>query len=394
VASALRPSEALSKIRGALLESAVVSSLYPVVDDLHGFMSYWRESSVGREVDIVFESSNGLIPIEVKSGDNKSGLAQFREKFSSSINTAYLLKDDDHWDYREEGKSPCVVMPVSYFLYFLNSTNLMKCEQEWSTKTQFSFGTPVMELALPESLKHIQTFRNQKRKQFIDTIQGAPFYRIAAGPQQSTNATWNVSRATEELAPLLQDPPKIREFDNAWHPGVGHRATPQGFTEGLKAEIFLGPERYKRLYFYFNGALEFFVPINGFFLLHEQHQHNWLNPYPLIEYTVNFLRLFKKISSILEIKDPFWFELQLENVRGLELHPGHPLSMAYMMHAPDSDQYAIKEESIFVNGTIPYLNPYKEDIEAYEILKLLYFKLGLREEALPFFDKDGTCRMK
>ena len=64
--------------------------------------------------------------------------------------------------------------------------------------------------------------------------------------------------------------------------------------------------------------------------------------------------------------------------------------MAYMRPLHNLKDYILKDNVILINGTIPYLNPYKEDIEAYEILKSLYFRLGLREEMLPFFDKDGT----
>lgn len=392
VVSALRPADAEKSLRGHILESAAAAHLYDAIQGRNGFLSYWREKADGPEVDIVVHWPEGVVPLEVKSRGRQSGMAAFQTKFAKDIQCAFLLKDANEWNAKWEKHHSQLTMPLPHFLYMMGFKEQESTEKEIQMKRQAFLESGTIEIRLPESLTDLNEFRKKQRSLFQEMIGIEPFFRLAAGPGRLRQSLWNLTRSEKELAPLLRYPPRIREgIVGDWYPGVENHAEIVSFDEGIKGELFVGGYRYKSIFLYYNGALEFFVPVDDAFLLHKRKEP-WINPFPLVEYTVNFFRLFKRIVEVLSLEGPYWFELQIQNSQGFELHPGHPESMAHLR--PEIHPGArIHQEDFGFDGTIPRFNPFK-DVEAFEILKTLYYKLGLRPDDLPFFEPDGTCRIQ
>jgi len=389
ITSALRPFDARSSKRGLILESAVVSHILPSLEGTNGFLSYWRERPNGQEVDIVAHWSDGVLPIEVKSSGKKSGMLKFIENYESEIMGAYLLKDQNEWEWSSKGSKPGVIMPIAHFLYMLGYKEKQMMQGDLERKRDIVIQPKPIEIFLPEEMTDLKVFQKKIRNDFSNASEKKPFFRLVVGPEKLLKTMWTVDRSVEPFFQLLRYPPRIRDgIVGDWNPGVGRFAEPVIFSEGIKAET-TGWE--KRICLYFNGSLEFSVPIkHRIFLIDEQSKQ--INPYSLVEYTVNFMRLFKKTTGLLDMKEPYWFELDIINAENLELRAGHPKSEEYQF-SNFVKKHRFGSEPFVLSGRIPELNSLKPDIEAFQVLKNLYFQLGLGE-GLPFFDKDGTCRIQ
>ncbi|MGE5342940.1 MAG: ATP-binding protein [Candidatus Omnitrophota bacterium] len=105
--------------KGALIENLIFTEL--AKDDflLNADMFYWRSKS-GAEMDFVLQTSNGIIPIEIKSGSARPGLLSrsfhaFLDHFSPQF-ALFLNKDLFHIEMVNQTR--VVYIPNHWFLLF------------------------------------------------------------------------------------------------------------------------------------------------------------------------------------------------------------------------------------------------------------------------------------
>lgn len=109
----IRDSETLQThpARGALFETWVISEL---LKERHNAgqppdLYFWRDST-GHEIDVVFETATGLIPIEIKSGTTYVGnwfkaLKRWQEMAKQEDSTMHLVYGGEHSLEREDVKA-------------------------------------------------------------------------------------------------------------------------------------------------------------------------------------------------------------------------------------------------------------------------------------------------
>ena len=157
----------------------------------------------------------------------------------------------------------------------------------------------------------------------------------------------------------------------------------EGSAEGIRK----GKKDYKYLEIIGNGHMEFWAPLDEHFCWRqsaEEFRHRpRLYPYPVTEYPVSFLRLYKALVDLNKINDEFIITLAYKNINGYILRP----------YAPDTFGFAhsFSEIKPFNNQHLRFSQKvpdnFEPDIAAFDLLKNVYSAFGYGEEAIPFYKK-------
>ncbi len=188
-----------------------------------------------------------------------------------------------------------------------------------------------------------------------------------------------------ELQDLLEDPPGRQGGWNS-KPLRPLRRNSLGFETDR-------PD-FHHLKFIKNGHLEFWTAIDEHFSWRqkpEEHKTNpLLYPYAVVEYPVSFLRLYRQVVDLLNIKSDCTFQMEYLNVQGAILRPYQPESIGYD-HSVEGIRPLERTRLIFPKKSFP--SKFDPDPTALELIKDLYYEFGYDRSHIPFFDSNGRCKL-
>lgn len=218
------------------------------------------------------------------------------------------------------------------------------------------------------------------RKRFEDQVADSPYYWIAATPLEAQPGSIPVE--DDDLRELLRDPPGSRR--DGWNMEA-IRETVHRTGEGLRR----GDRKSRYLEITENGHLEFWTPLDAHFCWGQSEEEFQsrprLNPFPLVEYPVTFLRLYRTLSGRYAIDGDVLFQYEYRNLRGYVLRPFHPRSIRYMAMATPDNPY---EGDHFALGPSQQANDFHPEQLALELLQPLYGAFGFEPWMIPFFDEE------
>jgi len=137
----------------------------------------------------------------------------------------------------------------------------------------------------------------------------------------------------------------------------------------------------------FNGLLEMRIDIAERFF-HRQNPEEIrtkprLYPYPVVEYPATFLRLYGALAQQLDSRGDSIVWMVYRNIAGHYLRPGAPGSIDFDF--PVKDPRPMEKETLFFSATFDPTET--TDEVAFSLVKQLYAAFGLRESAVPFFNR-------
>lgn len=139
-----------------------------------------------------------------------------------------------------------------------------------------------------------------------------------------------------------------------------------------------------------SGHLEFWCPIKESFCLNQGKEnideHPRLNPYPVTEFPVSFLRFSKTLYEKLSLSCSFTFRMIYWNFKGSKLGPSHPQDSQFIFPLIPLQPYSEKH---FTREVI-LTNDFNPDGAALEIISELYYQFGYSKKHIPFFDANGS----
>lgn len=233
-------------------------------------------------------------------------------------------------------------------------------------------------------IRDISKFLNVMQETFEAQIGALRTFRITGTPVEL--GTTEADLGNRELQDLLEDPPGRQGGWNA-KPLRPLRRNSLGFETDR-------PD-FHHLKFIKNGHLEFWTAIDDHFSWRqkaaEQKVHPLLYPYAVVEYPVSFLRLYRRLVDLLEIKSDCTFQMQYINVEGAILRPYQPESIGYD-HSVEGIRPLERPRLVFPKKRFP--SNFDPDPAALELIKDLYFEFGYDQSHIPFFDANGQCRLK
>jgi len=127
--------------------------------------------------------------------------------------------------------------------------------------------------------------------------------------------------------------------------------------------------------------MEFRTPIDDRFLIRNIHE-NILSPLALIEYTVTFLRLYRKITDNTFGRSNYEAKVILQNIHGFILRPGK--SGPYEFEFGDDNSFTKKT---LLTKKIDLPNDFEPDFYAYKLLGYVYSEFRIEVE-IPYYNEN------
>jgi len=241
-----------------------------------------------------------------------------------------------------------------------------------------------MEYDIAEILDVRQTapFLRMMQEIFEERIGTQRFFRITATPVDLGQTSADLENPA--LLALLMDPPNPHGRPVGWStkPLPPLKRTSTGF-ENERVD-------YHHLKFIMNGHLEFWTAINGYFCWQQDptdmKEHPRLYPYAVVEHPLSFVRLYRALADLLDIRGEITFQMQYLNVHGAILLPYTPESIGFIM---PMEPVKPLQRNRLVFPAKRFAEGFDPDRTALEIVKDLYYEFGYNREHIPFFDQAG-----
>lgn len=232
-------------------------------------------------------------------------------------------------------------------------------------------------------IRDLSKFLAVMQETFQAQIGSQRTFRITATPAELGDIDADLS--SSELRELLENPPGRQ---GGWYvrPLRPLRLNSLGF-ENDRTD-------FHHLKFIRNGHLEFWTAVDDHFSWRQQESVQKTNPllypYPVVEYPVSFLRLFRKLADFLEIKSDCVFQMEYWNIKGAILRPYQPESIGYD-YSVEGVRPLDRDRLIFPKKRLPAT--FDPDPSALEVIKDLYLEFGYDRKYIPFFDSTGHCKL-
>ena len=220
-----------------------------------------------------------------------------------------------------------------------------------------------------------------KFKQEIDT---SPYLWLAIMPKEPSNNILVVD--SQEVQDILREAPGSRR--TGWNMEMSY-FYPEIFAEG----ITIGDKNFKYLKLYKNGLMEFWTPLGDHFCWRqdpeEYRARPRLYPYPIVEYLITFLRLYKAISDKFNYQGPFLLSQHYVNSKGYILLPYRPGVMGFDFASTDEVDPNNEDHIAITNQEI--LFDFDSNAVAYEILTIFYSVFGYSPDKIPFYSSEESA---
>jgi hypothetical protein len=320
---------------------------------------------------------------------NPSGHPILVIQIPDSIQVPYMVKFGRRTDFYtryDEGKREMSITEIrrafqgdkAQLTLDLISHQIGELSKVLQSKKPSSSETPSNESIplFPTSIKESNTLVEIAYERMKNEVKGNPYFWIAATPTLLGDDMLDVD--SPKIRQLVSAPPGSRVSGwNMERPGLTN-SIPDGIERGTKDSEYLT--------LYRNGHMEFWTPLDEHFCWGQKkpefEKKPELYPYPVVEYPVTFLRLYKAILDSFGFKGDFIINLRYLTLKGYRLRPYRPGVVGYM----------------FTDELKPYqydhlrLPPFVEhqsfnpDSTAHKLLTKVYSAFGLSSNTIPFYD--------
>jgi hypothetical protein len=242
-----------------------------------------------------------------------------------------------------------------------------------------------MEYDIAEVLdvRDLSKFLKIMQEAFENQIGSQPTFRVTATPSDLGQVDADLD--DPRLLDLLESPPG-REGGWNVRPLLPLRRNALGFETDR-------PD-FHHLKFIRNGHLEFWTAIDEHFSWRQKPSEHKVNPllypYAVVEYPVSFLRLYRRLADLLEVRSDCVFQMEYLNVQGAILRPYQPESIGYD-HSVEGIRPLERSRLVFQKKQFP--STFDPDPAALDLIKDLYHEFGYNRSHIPFFDQNGLCRL-
>jgi hypothetical protein len=241
-----------------------------------------------------------------------------------------------------------------------------------------------MEYDIAEILEVRETgqFLKMMQDDFEQRIASERFFRITGTPADLGGVAADLE--DERLIKLLSQPPNPHGRRGGWdaRPLPPLQRTALGF-ENERIE-------YHHMKFIKNGHLEFWTAIDHSFCWQQEAEdmktHPRLYPYPVVEYPLSFLRLYRALADFLRMDGDIVFQMQYLNIQGAILLPYQPESIGFKI--PIEPIRPLTRNRLVFEAK-HFRKDFDPDPAALQVVKDLYFEFGYGREQIPFFDETG-----
>jgi hypothetical protein len=206
---------------------------------------------------------------------------------------------------------------------------------------------------------------------------GRPFLRLVAYPDVLDSDAVDIE--SEEARNLLLRPPGLRV--GGWNMDL-RAGSVRHWKDGLETQ-----GRDARLRVSTAGFMEYVQPLERAFRWREQEDGFTagprLYPYPVVEYPLSFVTLYRDVAQESKLPGPFTFELQYWDIQGWFLAPYAPGQTGFIFAddlVPYGEQHFRTDAAVQVPGFDP------GEIAA-TLLRPFYRSFGHGPEAIPTYDK-------
>ncbi len=217
------------------------------------------------------------------------------------------------------------------------------------------------------------------REQFEREAGTDPYFWIAATPVVARSHSVPVQNA--ELQKMLRHPPGSRP--NGWNMEAVYER-PRAYVDGLVR----GDESFEQLRLAQNGHCEFRTPLSEHFCWKQSPEEfarrPRLYPYPVVEYPVTFLRLYRHIKDDCGLEGEVLFQYEYRNLRGYILRPYHPRSIRFTSD-PEPEPFPHQH---YRWGPREFEDDFVPDETARLLLSDFYTQFGWEPHMIPFHTED------
>lgn len=227
------------------------------------------------------------------------------------------------------------------------------------------------------------TFSNGKdlagatHKRLVEETNGNPYFWIAATPVTLTNN--GIGASSPKIRDIINNPPGSRPM--GWNMGLS--AAINNIPDGIER----GPKDFEYLALYTNAHIEFWTPLGQNFCWRQEKEgyekRPELYPYPVVEYPVTFLRLYKAIVEASNLNGDFIINLSYLNLRRYRLRPFAPRQQGYIFA---NDVKPFNHDDLIL-PPIEINHPFDPDTVAYQLLVKAYSAFGLSSDTIPFYQE-------
>ena len=223
-----------------------------------------------------------------------------------------------------------------------------------------------------------QVLAEAAKARFEGEIGVKPYFWIAITPDQPRSNLIDVD--SKDIRQLVMEPPGSRR--SGWSMQQSQLTPIDRYAEGIRR----GSKDFRYLELWGNGHMEFWTPLDDHFCWRQSpdefHKRPRLYPYPVTEYPVTFLSLYRALVDQAHSETTFLVELQYRNLKGYVLYPYHPSSFEFQFEASDVNPFP--EKHLVVPRNIA--NAFDPHKDAYELIKTVYASFGFGPDAIPFFN--------
>jgi hypothetical protein len=249
----------------------------------------------------------------------------------------------------------------------LRQQNIARQEQELASTARFHEVTDggVLRKGLRDAF--LTRCKNENRKLF----------RISISPDAPRPTITPENEA--EIIRLCQSPPNQRR--NGWNVG-GLRE----YQRRIGAIVFGGDGHYE-LNVWTNGGIEFINDAAHLGWTADQYGvtgHDYIHPYPLIEYAVSFARLASTCYGALRLGGAVTVEYEIIGLEGAILRPYSPNAWGFQREYRESPIPGIYAKSSCANIIE------RPDAAAFSVVREIYHHFGYDDSHIPFFRDHGT----
>lgn len=216
---------------------------------------------------------------------------------------------------------------------------------------------------------------------FVKETSAEPYFRTAITPMNPNANLVDVD--SKDIRQLITNPPGSRR--SGWNMESGSYQI-ERFAEGIRR----GEKDDEYLELLNNGHMEFWAPLNEHFCWRQSPEEfrtrPRLYPYPVTEYPVTFLRLYRALVDMLGIASDFLIDLRYMNLQGYILLPYAPNTIGFMSGHEEAKPLA-NQHLVVPRASVT--SDFDPDREAYNLIRTVYAAFGLAAEAIPFFTEEG-----
>ncbi|RLC63885.1 MAG: hypothetical protein DRI01_04390 [Chloroflexi bacterium] len=220
-------------------------------------------------------------------------------------------------------------------------------------------------------------------ERFRKEVGDKPFFRIAGTPAIPKSDL--IDPTSSAIRTLIEAPPGSRP--HGWSMNLS-----PALVELFGAGIRRGIKNYAYLELFKNGHMEFWKPLDEHFCWRQSEEEMNKRPtlylYPVVEYPVTFLRVYRELVNQMPMESDLLINLCYVNVKGYNLLPYAPGSVGFAFNEttrPYDELHIILPEKRVEREFDP-------DKTAYELTEQVFNSFGLEGKVIPFFTEEGLFK--